>query len=73
LYGDGVLVVRDPEFAGRPEFYRVRYGFHFHDDVIFTTDGEKWRSMKQLSSQLLRRSMNWMSASEMTYVVSDGR
>jgi len=51
------LVIRDPLFAGRPEFYRVRYGFHFHDDVIFSTDSARWRCMKQLSSQLLRKTM----------------
>ena len=47
-------MIKDRQFAGRPEFYRVRYGFHFHDDVIFSTDSAKWRWMKQLSGQLLR-------------------
>jgi len=52
------LVIRDPLFAGRPEFYRVRFGFHFRDDVIFTTDSAKWRSMKHLSAQLLRMTLS---------------
>ena len=55
---------RDPQFAGRPEFYRVRFGFHFHDDVIFTTDGAKWRRMKLLSARLLRLTMNSRDVSD---------
>ena len=51
-------MIKDRQFAGRPEFYRVRYGFHFHDDVIFSTDSAKWRWMKQLSGQLLRTTMS---------------
>jgi len=48
------LLSKDPLVAGRPSIFRVRYGFHYVDDIIFSTDSARWRLLKRTAGLLLR-------------------
>ena len=52
------------DFAGRPSLFRVRYGFHYADDLIFGTYTPKWLQMKRLLTTNLRRFGSTFAASE---------
>ena len=49
------LVTQDCVFAGRPPAYRIQYGFHFADDVIFGSYSSKWMDMKRKASKTLKQ------------------
>ena len=48
------LVTRSQDFAGRPRLFRVLYGFHYADDIIFGTFSGRWMALKKVASQALR-------------------
>ena len=41
--------------AGRPSIFRIRYGFHYADDLIFGTYSAKWLELKRLLKLQIRR------------------
>jgi len=55
------LVTQDCLFAGRPPTYRIQYGFHFADDVIFGTYSSKWSDMKRRASKTLKQFTSGLS------------
>jgi hypothetical protein len=60
------LLTRDPQVAGRPDIFRIRYGFHYVQDIIFGTDSERWRQLKRTAGALLRST----SSPELAHVTS---
>ena len=49
-----VLQNKDNTLAGRPDFFRIQYGFHNAKDLIFGTYDAKWVTLKKVTSQLVR-------------------
>ena len=59
LLGQDIVVVNESklirealmnqDLAGRPYLFRVHYGFHYNDDVIFGTYSEKWLALKNIA------------------------
>ena len=48
------LITKGNAFAGRPFIFRIHYGFHYADDIIFGSFGAKWLEMKKCASQVLK-------------------
>lgn len=48
------LVTKSTDFAGRPNIFRIDYGFHYAKDVIFGDYSQKWIYMKKIAAQSLR-------------------
>lgn len=49
------LLEQDTIFAGRPTIFRIKYGFHFADDIIFGTYSARWQEMKRKVTATLKK------------------
>lgn len=49
------LLEQGDVFAGRPTIFRIKYGFHFADDLIFGNYSARWLETKRKVASTLRR------------------
>ena len=48
------LITKSTAFAGRPNIFRIDYGFHYAKDIIFGDYSRKWCYMKKIAAHALR-------------------
>ena len=41
------LIEKDVELAGRPYIFRIHYGFHYAEDIIFGDWSHRWQKLKR--------------------------
>ena len=49
------LIAKGHLFAGRPYIFRIHYGFHYSDDIIFGDVTPKWIEMKKFAATALKK------------------